>query len=206
MPIGREGITPKFQIIGTTDNGQPSGRFGGFLVRESRTLPTHAVERRRRSPVRLRRTSPNLTRKRRSTRGRRVTPSIYKVSPGPSDTGISSKAMSIMNSFVNDIFERIAAEASARALQQTFDDNIEGGADLCPSAAARRVGEARTRRYEGRDQVHQLCGAEACAPLEVTCRRSALALLCLLRHIIPQSVKQTNGPFRATNFISTLFP
>ncbi len=28
------------------------------------------------------------------------------------DTGISSKAMSIMNSFVNDIFERIANEAS----------------------------------------------------------------------------------------------
>uniref|UniRef100_A0A914Z5W3 Histone H2B n=1 Tax=Panagrolaimus superbus TaxID=310955 RepID=A0A914Z5W3_9BILA len=28
------------------------------------------------------------------------------------DTGISSKAMSIMNSFVNDVFERIAAEAA----------------------------------------------------------------------------------------------
>ncbi|MCP4263543.1 MAG: hypothetical protein GY774_39460, partial [Planctomycetes bacterium] len=28
------------------------------------------------------------------------------------DTGISSKGMSIMNSFVNDIFERIAGEAS----------------------------------------------------------------------------------------------
>ena len=28
------------------------------------------------------------------------------------DTGISSKAMEIMNSFVNDIFERIAGEAS----------------------------------------------------------------------------------------------
>ena len=28
------------------------------------------------------------------------------------DTGISSKAMGIMNSFVNDIFERIAGEAS----------------------------------------------------------------------------------------------
>ncbi|RTG87015.1 histone H2B [Schistosoma bovis] len=28
------------------------------------------------------------------------------------DIGISSKAMSIMNSFVNDIFERIGAEAS----------------------------------------------------------------------------------------------
>ena len=31
------------------------------------------------------------------------------------DTGISAKAMSIMNSFVNDIFERIAAEASRLA-------------------------------------------------------------------------------------------
>uniref|UniRef100_A0A3Q1F3F9 H2B clustered histone 12 n=1 Tax=Acanthochromis polyacanthus TaxID=80966 RepID=A0A3Q1F3F9_9TELE len=28
------------------------------------------------------------------------------------DTGISTKAMNIMNSFVNDIFERIAGEAS----------------------------------------------------------------------------------------------
>ena len=31
------------------------------------------------------------------------------------DTGISSKAMSIMNSFVNDIFERIGAESSRLA-------------------------------------------------------------------------------------------
>merc|ERR1712080_803487 len=31
------------------------------------------------------------------------------------DTGISQKAMSIMNSFVNDIFERIASEASKLA-------------------------------------------------------------------------------------------
>ncbi|VDM59270.1 unnamed protein product [Angiostrongylus costaricensis] len=31
------------------------------------------------------------------------------------DTGVSSKAMSIMNSFVNDVFERIAAEASRLA-------------------------------------------------------------------------------------------
>merc|ERR1712013_654528 len=41
---------------------------------------------------------------------------IYKVlkqvHPG---TGVSSKAMSIMNSFVNDLFERIAAEASRLA-------------------------------------------------------------------------------------------
>merc|ERR1712190_310361 len=38
---------------------------------------------------------------------------IYKVlKQVHPDTGISSQAMSIMNSFVNDIFERIAAEAS----------------------------------------------------------------------------------------------
>ncbi|XP_074841517.1 histone H2B type 2-K1 isoform X1 [Carettochelys insculpta] len=36
----------------------------------------------------------------------------YQVHP---DTGISSKAMSIMNSFVNDVFERIATEASRLA-------------------------------------------------------------------------------------------
>ena len=38
---------------------------------------------------------------------------IYKVlKQVHPDTGISSKAMSIMNSFVNDIFERIASESA----------------------------------------------------------------------------------------------
>merc|ERR1712179_579943 len=41
---------------------------------------------------------------------------IYKVlKQAHPDTGVSSKAMSIMNSFVNDLFERIAAEASRLA-------------------------------------------------------------------------------------------
>ena len=41
---------------------------------------------------------------------------IYKVlKQVHPDTGISSKAMGIMNSFVNDIFERIAQEASRLA-------------------------------------------------------------------------------------------
>ena len=41
---------------------------------------------------------------------------IYKVlKQVHPDTGISSKAMSIMNSFVNDLFERIAAESSRLA-------------------------------------------------------------------------------------------
>ncbi|XP_037642554.1 late histone H2B.L4 [Sebastes umbrosus] len=41
---------------------------------------------------------------------------IYKVlKQVHADTGISSRAMSIMNSFVNDLFERIATEASRLA-------------------------------------------------------------------------------------------
>ena len=41
---------------------------------------------------------------------------IYKVlKQVHPDTGVSSKAMSIMNSFVNDLFERIAVEASRLA-------------------------------------------------------------------------------------------
>lgn len=41
---------------------------------------------------------------------------IYKVlKQVHPDTGISGKAMSIMNSFVNDIFERIAGESSRLA-------------------------------------------------------------------------------------------
>ncbi len=51
--------------------------------------------------------------KRRKKRKESYSIYIYKVlKQVHPDTGISSKAMSIMNSFVNDIFERIANEAS----------------------------------------------------------------------------------------------
>merc|ERR1712167_35454 len=41
---------------------------------------------------------------------------IYKVlKQVHPDTGISNKAMSIMNSFINDVFEKIATEASKLA-------------------------------------------------------------------------------------------
>ncbi|XP_061253714.1 histone H2B type 1-C/E/F/G/I-like [Bos javanicus] len=49
-------------------------------------------------------------------RSRKESYSVYKVlKQVHPDTGISSKAMGIMNSFVNDIFERIAGEASRLA-------------------------------------------------------------------------------------------
>jgi histone H2B len=51
-------------------------------------------------------------RKRRESYGIYVYKVLKQVHP---DTGISSKAMGIMNSFVNDLFERIASEASRLA-------------------------------------------------------------------------------------------
>ena len=48
-------------------------------------------------------------RKRKESYGIYIYKVLKQVHP---DTGISSRGMSIMNSFVNDIFERIAAEAS----------------------------------------------------------------------------------------------
>ncbi|XP_072345734.1 histone H2B 7-like [Scyliorhinus torazame] len=55
-------------------------------------------------------------RKRRRARKESYSIYIYKVMKQiHPDTGISSKAMSIMNSFVSDIFERIAGEASRLA-------------------------------------------------------------------------------------------
>ncbi|ODQ82056.1 hypothetical protein BABINDRAFT_46196 [Babjeviella inositovora NRRL Y-12698] len=54
--------------------------------------------------------------KRSKTRKETYSSYIYKVlKQTHPDTGISQKAMSIMNSFVNDIFERIATEASKLA-------------------------------------------------------------------------------------------
>ena len=55
--------------------------------------------------------------KRRKKRRESYSIYIYKVlKQVHPDTGISSKGMSIMNSFVNDIFERIAGEASRLGL------------------------------------------------------------------------------------------
>ena len=54
--------------------------------------------------------------KRKKTRKETYSTYIYKVlKQVHPDTGISNKAMSIMNSFVNDIFGRVASEASKLA-------------------------------------------------------------------------------------------
>ena len=48
------------------------------------------------------------------TYGRYIYKVLKQVHP---DVGISSKSMSVMNSFVNDLFERLAGEASRLSLQ-----------------------------------------------------------------------------------------
>ncbi|PFH55263.1 hypothetical protein XA68_10232 [Ophiocordyceps unilateralis] len=54
--------------------------------------------------------------KRSKTRKETYSSYIYKVlKQVHPDTGISNRAMSILNSFVNDIFERVATEASKLA-------------------------------------------------------------------------------------------
>ena len=57
-------------------------------------------------------TDKKRRRKRKESYGIYIYKVLKQVHP---DTGVSSKAMSIMNSFVNDVFERIAAEASRLA-------------------------------------------------------------------------------------------
>lgn len=60
--------------------------------------------------------NPSGARKRKTKRKETYGIYIYKVlKQVHPDTGVSSKAMSIMNSFVNDLFERIASEASRLA-------------------------------------------------------------------------------------------
>lgn len=59
----------------------------------------------------------SINKKRRRRRKESYGIYIYKVMKQVHpDTGISSKAMSIMNSFVNDVFERIANESARLAL------------------------------------------------------------------------------------------
>ncbi|KAI9510298.1 histone-fold-containing protein [Russula earlei] len=61
-------------------------------------------------------TASEEKKKRRKVRKETYSSYIYKVlKQVHPDTGISNKAMAILNSFVNDIFERIATEASKLA-------------------------------------------------------------------------------------------
>ena len=105
---------------------------------------------------------------------------IYKVlKQVHPDTGISSKAMSILNSFINDIFEKARLRLQARstaegsqptprtradchgdghagALQQKAHGHLAGDPDRREAHPAWRARQARRLRgHQGGDQVHQ---------------------------------------------------
>ncbi|XP_011293578.2 histone H2B [Musca domestica] len=105
--------------------------------------------------------------KRRTKRKESYAIYIYKVlKQVHPDTGISSKAMSIMNSFVNDIFERIAAEASRlahynkRSKAELLHPRVIREKQMPPQRATVRSGfwaggNARNARFDRGDALHE---------------------------------------------------
>eukprot|EP00162_Nutomonas_longa_P009887 comp19556_c0_seq1/m.37296 comp19556_c0_seq1/g.37296 ORF comp19556_c0_seq1/g.37296 comp19556_c0_seq1/m.37296 type:complete len:124 (+) comp19556_c0_seq1:311-682(+) len=79
--------------------------------------PKSAAPKKEKKPKTAKKTTKGGDNKKRRARRRETYSSyIYKVlKQVHPDTGVSTKAMSIMNSFINDIFERLAAESSRLA-------------------------------------------------------------------------------------------
>ena len=89
---------------------QRQGRFDSVLKHQQVMAPTKGAKKAMKKPA------VKEDGKRRKKRKESFSIYIYKVlKQVHPDTGISSKAMNIMNSFVGDIFERIAVEASRLA-------------------------------------------------------------------------------------------
>ena len=84
-----------------------------FIVNNTTNYPTMAKTPSKKAPAKAAKKVPADGKKKRSKkRVESYSTYIYKVlKQVHPDTGISKKGMSIMNSFINDIFERIAGEA-----------------------------------------------------------------------------------------------
>ncbi|GBP96930.1 Histone H2A [Eumeta japonica] len=107
VTIAQGGVLPNIQAVllpKKTEKKANGARDGGEGVAIDETPPPPRAQ------------NGRLNEKKKHKRKESYAIYIYKVlKQVHPDTGISSKAMSIMNSFVNDIFERIAAEASRLA-------------------------------------------------------------------------------------------
>ncbi|KAL0151984.1 hypothetical protein M9458_052702 [Cirrhinus mrigala] len=92
-------------------------RYSVFAVFEQHIMPEPAKSAPKKgSKKAVTKTAGKGGKKRKRSRKESYAIYVYKVlKQVHPDTGISSKAMGIMNSFVNDIFERIAGEASRLA-------------------------------------------------------------------------------------------
>ncbi|GMT22054.1 hypothetical protein PFISCL1PPCAC_13353, partial [Pristionchus fissidentatus] len=85
-------------------------------IRGERAMPPKPSAKGAKKAGKSQKTARTGDKKRRKSRKESYSVYIYRVlKQVHPDTGVSSKAMSIMNSFVNDVFERIAGEASRLA-------------------------------------------------------------------------------------------
>lgn len=116
------------------------------------------------------------------------------------DFGISSKAMGIMNSFVNDIFERIAGKPQHSPLQQALNHHVQEikarPCDCCcPAELAKHAVSEGTRRSPSTPAPSESLWGLATASCPATWRskltRSTLLFIFLMYvHRIPNIIFQ----------------
>ncbi|CAH3187200.1 unnamed protein product [Porites lobata] len=112
----RKTVTAMDVVYALKRQGRTLYGFGEISSFTMAPKPIAAKKGEKKSGGKAKSTSGDSTKKRRSKRKESYAIYIYKVlKQVHPDTGISSKAMGIMNSFVNDIFERIATESSRLA-------------------------------------------------------------------------------------------
>ena len=112
---GRRGLGMGQARVGSIKERR--GRAASPLGNTSlRTMPPKPSAKGAKKAAKSQKASRSGDKKKRKSRKESYSVYIYRVlKQVHPDTGVSSKAMSIMNSFVNDVFERIAAEASRLA-------------------------------------------------------------------------------------------
>src|SRR6218665_674692 len=112
-PLSREGPLLPYTDVKQTRQIRASRQFASFRRKNMPPKPASKGAKKAASKAKAARAGEK---KRKRRRRESYAIYIYKVlKQVHPDTGISSKAMSIMNSFVNDIFERIAAESGRLA-------------------------------------------------------------------------------------------
>ncbi|XP_039505406.1 histone H2A-like isoform X2 [Pimephales promelas] len=111
-------IIPRHLQLAVRNDEELNKLMGGVTIAQGGVLPNiqAVLLPKKTEKAAVTKTAGKGGKKRRKSRKESYAIYVYKVlKQVHPDTGISSKAMGIMNSFVNDIFERIAGEASRLA-------------------------------------------------------------------------------------------
>ncbi|XP_050427693.1 uncharacterized protein LOC126837786 [Adelges cooleyi] len=108
----RKTVTAMDVVYALKRQGRTLYGFGGFTMAPGGKSAGKAMKKSGKAQKNITKSDKKRKPKRKESYGIYIYKVLKQVHP---DTGVSSKAMSIMNSFVNDIFERIAAESSRLA-------------------------------------------------------------------------------------------